>query len=71
MEWKEVKTRAWHRANDPLIPVLRGMALDETRSWDSKRRFTVNAAKWRVEQLEGKKFIQRTVDGKIYVTRIK
>ena len=71
MDEEMLRKRREHRENDPLSPVLRAMEVNETRSWPAKRRFTVNATKWQVEVKEDKKFIQRTCDGRVYVTRIR
>ncbi len=69
----EVKkqTKRGIRRDDPVMPVLKTMEIEETHSWDKKRMATIATTKRIVEVQTGKKFITRTSDEKMYVTRVR
>lgn len=66
-----ISTKRENRRKDPIMPVLRTMEIEETHSWDKKRINTIAASKRIVEIETGMKFITRTSDDKIYVTRVR
>lgn len=68
---EEIKKRMESRKNDPIMPVMRKMQLEDTHSWPKSRKNTLYATKNVVELETGMKFITKTSADKIYVIRVK
>lgn len=66
-----INQRKANMENDPVMPILRRLKIGETHSWDKKRANTIWANKRIVELQKGVKFVSRTSEEKIYVTRTK
>ena len=71
METTKMSRKMLMRETDPIMPVLRVMKPDDTRSWPRRRRAVVRGAMYQVADTLGYKFVTRVSDEKIYVTRVK
>ena len=68
---RRISQKKLMRETDPIMPVLKAMKLDETRSWPRNRRTVVRSTMYMVVDQLGYDFITRMSDEKIYVTRVK
>ena len=67
----KISRKVLMQETDPIMPVLRAMKKDDTRSWQKRRRAVVRGAMYQIADTLGYKFITRVSEEKIYVTRVK